>query len=170
MTDGGKAYDPSILPYREIELTEADIESYNRHGWRYFDPEIDLKLPIFPTLGPSQRFHENEPVVELFGKKYKIIWEEDYNYEPFVPDGKSLTFIPTDEPLSVPDSFFKYMRFFGEPRWIQGKHYVLDLLGNPCYHFLTIENDWGDSGNYNIQIGFDENKIPNFAYFEASCC
>lgn len=46
--------------------------------------------------------------------------------------------------------------------------YPLDLEGNVCHHFLTIENGWGDCGNFNILLGFN-GLIPNMAYFEASC-
>lgn len=161
--------DKEKLEKIEHNLTERDIESYNKLGWEYYHPN-DLIEYLLPELGKDSYFKERYPVVEIKGKKYKVQFESDYRREPWDQKGQTLTLIETDEPLSELIKYYSSVKFFGQPRFVQGKHYPLDLMGNPCHHLMTIENGWGDSGNYNILIGFDKNNIPNMAYFEASCC
>lgn len=175
---------PEQLIVVERGMTPADCEYYERIGWDKYRAGdlIETKLPeLGDGLYFSGKFSVHEPrgvVVEIKGKRYKVSFSEDYHYEPWKVQGKFVNFEPTDEPLSVPDRpapdpyhrGWHYLKFFGQPHWIQSAVYPLDLRGNPCYHLMSIENGWGDSGNYNILIGFDENDVPNVAYFEASCC
>lgn len=93
--------------------------------------------------------------------------------------GKVLVFEPTDapptQPLPAPPPVgtrrrVADLKFFGQPCWVQNSWCPQDLRGEPCRHLVTVENEWGDMGNWNILIGFDEAGVPNVAYFEASCC
>jgi hypothetical protein len=171
LTDNGTYYDPSRLEKVEVPFTEQDIEVYDRIGWKHYREEDFFRI-IFPSLGESCGFNSlKNVVIPIKGMNYEVEWQEDYNFKPYDPTGKVLLLTPTEKPASASNGTERsWYRFFGQPRFVQNPMYVLDLLGNPCYHFLTIENGWGDAGNFNIQIGFDEQDIPNFAYFEASCC
>lgn len=161
------------------ELTEKDCEHYEEIGWdNYSDTEVKL-----PELGPPMYFYKGNLtsgiVVEIKGKRYKVFFEESYDEHPWECNHKYINLEPTDELLSLPDRLIEERdqwrggynyKFFGQPNFVQGPVYPADLVGDPCYHLVSIENGWGDSGNYNIFIGFDENNEPNVAYFEASCC
>lgn len=165
--------DKTKLKKVEHELVAEDYEFYDKNGWEYFRPENHIEY-FLPSLGESIWTNESNVVLEIKGKRYKVSFEFDYD-EPWHNRNQKLFLEPTDEPVSQfetkTNSRGKYWyKFFGQPTWVQNEHYPLDLLGNPCYHFVTIENGWGDSGNFNILLGFDENDIPNVAYFEASCC
>ena len=157
----------------EHELTEEDIDFYNQHGWKNFREE-DLIKTYLPEIGPPIYFSTlaKGVVIEIKGKRYRFTFEEDHYFDPYEADGKSITLTPTNDPLTLPDANKEnyYLKFFGQPEWVQTSWYPADLNGNPCYHLVTIESGWGDNGNYNILIGFNENNEPNVAYFEASCC
>jgi hypothetical protein len=171
---------PEQLRIVNIPLTDEDVAEYEAKGWKYFRKEDFIETHL-PELGNplcfSNKFSLHKGIViEIKGKHYHVSFEESDAFEPFEAKGKYITLTPTTEPLSVPDLKFKgdnetghYLKFFGQPAWIQGEYYPTDLNGNPCYHLVTIENMWGDCGNYNILIGFD-GDTPNVAYFEASCC
>lgn len=174
---------PEQLITEVRECDEVDCEYFDRVGWKYCTEDFftDIKLPeLGKALYFSGKFSPYKGVVvDIKGKRYKVSFSEgDYNDEPWDARGKFVTFEPSDEPLSVadrpaPDRFHRgwhNFHVFGQPHWIQNPVYPLDLRGKPCYHLMSIENGWGDSGNYNILIGFDENDVPNVAYFEASCC
>lgn len=164
-----KPVDKSKLLRVDRELTDEDVDFYSSHGWQSFDPEAALTDYFLPDLGTRIESNKDGAVVPIKGRKYKV--EILYRYdcaEVWEADGKLLRLTETDEPLTQHQHGI--YKFFGQPRWIQSRHYPADLLGNPCYHLLTVDNGWGDSGNWNILIGFDENDIPNVAYFEASCC
>ena len=122
-----------------------------------------------------------EPVVEINGKRWKLSFEFNddgfpHNEESLEPTGR-VFFEPTSEPLSQSDCEppkknrhgFHYLQLFGQPRWVQGAHYI-GYKGRPCCHLVTIENCWGDMGNYNILIGLGDDNDPEVAYIEASCC
>lgn len=163
------------------ELTEKDCEYYEEIGWaNYQDTEVKL-----PELGNPMYFYKGSLspgrgiVIEIKGKRYKVTFGEDCDEEPWESNYKYIDLEPTEEPLSVPDRVIDERRewrggydykFFGQPTWVQGPHYPKDKRGNPYYNLVTIENGWGDSGNYNILISLDENGEPDAAYFEASCC
>ena len=127
--------------------------------------------PLLPSLGDRIAFRSLPfYVVEIKGRRYKVEFNEDWQDDPSSIEGKTLDITPTDLPLTETSDKSGDFEFFGQPNWIQGAIYPLDLLGNPCYHLFTVENGWGDSGNYNFLIGFDADDVPNIAYFEASCC
>lgn len=159
------SYDVSLLEIAPI--SDEDLEYYELGNWQYYRPDY-----LLPSLGERLHFsgRQKQIVVEIKGRRYKVEVESDYNEEPYEVDGKSLVLTETDEPLTVEDSCRGWYQFFGQPNWIQNKTYPSDLLGNPCHHFLTVENGWGDCGNWNILLGFDKDGVPNIAYFEASCC
>lgn len=167
------------------EMTQDDNDYWDEVGWDDFREEFQLELP--EVAPPLYFFYEPKDgfVVEMRGKRWKVKFREEFGWnEPWEPGGKSVEFIRTNEPLSVPDrkgptraewlrgyrrgSY--HIKFFGQPTWVQGEHHALDSRGNPFCNLMTIENGWGDSGNYNILIGFDENDDPAELYFEASCC
>jgi hypothetical protein len=164
------------------ELTPEDCAHYDNIGWKYFS-DNDLIDRFLPSLGDPIYFSEKHSlsrgvVVEIKGVRYLVQFEELENRrgEESDPAGKSLILTPTDMALSKSDSTSAqgwrgghYLKFFGQPTWIQSHLYPVDARNNACYHFLTIENGWGDSGNYNILLGLD-GDVPVEAYFEASCC
>lgn len=150
------------------ELTEEDIEYYERVGWRYFSEE-DLDTYLLPSLGEPIGFNV-QPVIEIKGKKYQVVIQDD-GREPWDEEGKTLLLIPTTAPLTKgdPGNRRSFYNFFGQPTWRQNTYYPTHK-GKPCYHLVTVEDGWGDNGNRNILLGFDENDMPEAAYFEASCC
>jgi hypothetical protein len=165
----------------ERELTEEDIDYYNEHGWKSFREE-DLIETYLPELGPARYFgaenliYKEGIVVPIKGKNYRVVFIEDWQTEPWSAEGKFISLTPTDDPETIPDMEYKgengpsyYLKFFGQPDWVQNEVYPNDLNGKPCYHFLTIDVNWGDCGNFNILLGFNGDE-PNIAYFEASCC
>jgi hypothetical protein len=173
----GKSVDPATLEHVERELNNDDFEYYDRVGWKHYRPEYHIDT-LLPTFGEPICFkYRNNIVIKIGQQNYKFdLIERDYD-KPWSPDGKTLVLTPTDDEPTKPDFVGEpdwrasyYYKFFGQPRWIQGPHHVADMDGVPLRHLVTIENGWGDSGNYNILIGLDENGVPNLAYFEASCC
>jgi hypothetical protein len=168
-------HDKTLFERRENELTEEDHEFYNKYGWDNFRPENHIDY-LYPTLGESLYFLKStNPVIEINRVRYKLSFDFNYDYKPYEAEGKAIVLTPTDEPLSKSDNVKVanrhnfYMQIFGQPRWVQGDHYIVHN-GKPCYHLATIETGWGDSGNYNILIGCDDQGVPTVAYFEASCC
>lgn len=161
-------------------LTEKDCEEYERYGWDSFREE-DLIEVFLPELGDPIYFRNNllyttGIVVEIKGLRYNVQFESSDLYQDYEATGKSIVLTLTSEPLTKPNVVGKEswrggydFKFFGQPTWVQNPHYPVDLNGNPCCHLLTIENGWGDSGNFNILLGFD-GDVPNVAFFEASCC
>jgi hypothetical protein len=167
--------DDSKLTVIHREMTEEDCEHYDKIGWKNFNEEslIDRLLPSFgdPIYFSSKHSLYSGVVVEIRGIRYLVQFDEEYSEEPYEPKNKSLTFTVTDKPLTKPDAKERghSFKFFGQPTWIQNEYFPADPRDNACYHFVTIENGWGDSGNYNILLGMD-GDIPSEAYFEASCC
>jgi hypothetical protein len=169
-------YDHTKLEKLEHDLTEEDHEWYNTHGWKHFRPENHIEY-LLPSLGDPVCFHSSpEPVIEIKGRRFRMNVESDYNDEPWEAKGKTLVLTETTEPLSKGKPWKKkdwraghYYKVFGQPTWIQGECYPAHK-GEPCYHLVTVECGWGDSGNWNILVGLDENGVPEAAYFEASCC
>ncbi len=152
------------------ELTVEDCEYYDRIGWKHFRDE-DLIERNLPELGNEIYLNSNNCVIELRGKRYEFEFDDYsnlYGEDLWEAGNKNIVLTPTEKPLSESKNRGWY-RFFGQPHWIQSDYYPLDLNGNLCYHLLTVNNDWGDAGNFNILIGFDSNDVPNVAYFEASC-
>lgn len=159
----------------EHDLTVEDCEHFDEIGWKYYREE-DLTEYLLPSLGERVCFgYRDDLVIDIKGKRYKFQLHDNELGEAYEPDGKSLSLTPTDEPASVgvPDDgnwrAAHYYHFFGQPRWVQGAHYPA-YKGKPCYHLVTVENGWGDCGNWNILISLDENDVPDAAFFEASCC
>ncbi len=168
--------DKEQLQKVEHDLTEEDHEWYNTHGWEWFRPENHTEY-LLPELGKPIFLSRNykDPVVEINGKRWKLLFSFDYNYEPYEAKGKRVIFRETDEPLTKSDRKPSkhrhdfYMKIFGQPVWVQGEHYPA-YKGKPCHHLATIESGWSDCGNWNILIGCNEQGDPEVAYFEASCC
>jgi hypothetical protein len=165
-------FDKERLEKIEHELTQEDHDWYDQNGWKFYSPENHVEYRL-PSLGePVSLHHAKNPVVEIHGRKYKVLLDlGHYDDPPYEAKGKSVTLIPTEEAATKSDtkSDRAYLRFFGQPRWVQNERYP-GYKGKPCYHFCTIESGWGDSGNQNILIGCNEEGIPEVAYFEASCC
>lgn len=160
------------------EMTLEDCELYDRIGWNNYREE-DLTETLLPALGDPIYFSERHSItdgiiVEIKKIRYLVQFQTDYD-RSWDLARQQLTIIPTDLPLTesdcrkTGDRSGYYLQFFGQPVWVQSPVYPLDIRGNPCYHLLTIENKWGDSGNINILVGMD-NDVPAEAYFEASCC
>jgi hypothetical protein len=176
---GGSATDDQLTVVKR-ELTPEDCEHYEKIGWKYFR-ETDLIDRFLPSLGEAIYFSGRHSlsrgiVVEIRGIRYLVQFEDLQLGDVYEARGKSLILTETDAPLSVPDvkaepkwrGAYDY-KFFGQPTWVQNSWYPTDARGNSCYHFLTIENDWGDAGNFNILLGIKDDS-PSEAYFEASCC
>ena len=123
----------------------------------------------FPELAPPLVKHAyNEPVVaEIMGRRWKIAVRTDRS------GGEAgAVFETTDEPVTEPDATGHHgdcSYWFGQPKFIQNT--VLPHLdGKSAYPLQTRETGWGDSGNENVFVTFDEQGIPNGLYVEASCC
>lgn len=166
------------------EMAPQEVEYYEQQGWHHFRNDDLLRLPeISPALyySHSHSVHGDRYVVVQVGQyRYKVRFiDRGGSDEPWDHVGKYLSLEFTEEPATPPDreppdeNKYRggyYLKFFGQPTWVQNEHFPLDGRGNPCYHFLTIENEWGDMGNYNILVGLNEHGIPDCGYFEASCC
>ncbi len=191
---------PDQLVTVEHELTPEEVERITDAGeWKDYRAE-DYRRTLLPVLGDERLYSERVPiytsdsyhwgeaaesrptgvVVPIGGRNYRVslrvlAGDRDEVYEA---RGKTLVLVPTDEPPTPPDvkagkkpsRRSAYLKFFGQPTWIQGEYFPQDLRGEPCHHLVTVENGWGDSGNWNILIGLDADGVPNVAYFEASCC
>jgi hypothetical protein len=172
----GSATDDQLTVVKR-ELTPEDCEHYDKIGWKHFR-ETDLIDKYLPSLGDPLYFssrHSRGIVVEIRGLRYLVQFEDVGHGEAWEVNGKSLILTETVEPLTVPDAKLHDWRggyeykFFGQPTWVQTHWYPVDARGNPCCHLLTIENGWGDAGNFNILLGIKDD-VPSEAYFEASCC
>lgn len=168
------------------EMTPELIEYYDDIGWSNFSQSA-LEQIVLPSLGEplcfSEKFSIQDGLVaEIRGNRFKIIYSEDGIAEAYEVQGKQIQLIPTQEPLSVPDaiSYHRehrlvrkahsfYLQLFGQPNWVQMPMYPADSEGNPCFHLLTIENGWGDCGNFNIVVGMRDD-LPFEAYLIAACC
>ncbi len=168
-------YDHNLLEKVEHDLTEEDIATYDRIGWDNYRPEYHAQY-LLPSLGEPLLLNSYpDPVVEIKGKRYRVVIESHYDDEPYEAKGKALVLTETDEPLTKGNRPKKghwrgssYYKFFGQPTWVQNESFPAHN-GKPCYHLVTVENGWGDCGNWNILIGIEDDK-PVAAYFEASCC
>jgi hypothetical protein len=170
--------DDSQLLIVDKELTLEDIEYFEEVGWKDYSSKTFVDK-LLPELGPVMYFsskHDLETgiVVDIRGTNYLVQFEENYDDEGEINcNKKRLILTPTNKPITLPDiePGYRnyYLKVFGQPTWIQNELYPVDIRGNPCFHFLTIENGWGDSGNYNILLGM-AGDVPSEAYFEASCC
>jgi hypothetical protein len=167
---------PNLLTTIKHELTIEDCEYYDSVGWKNYREDNHIET-LLPTLGQPLYFHGNHDpiVIQIKGINYEFNFKE-YSYEePWKAEGKFITLLETDKPTTSPDSLTShyrrsyYYKFFGQPTWVQGPIYPA-YKGKPCYNLVTIENGWGDCGNYNILVGLDDDNIPAVAYFEASCC
>jgi hypothetical protein len=150
---------------------------YEEYGWDKYHP-INHEVIMLPQFGEARYFYRERPVVAtLFGRNYRIWIESDYHHEQYEADGKFLILEETDEPETVPNrgrpDFCTRggydVQLFGQPKWVQGAHYPKTPDGRWCRHLITVENGWGDSGNWNILVGVKDDHI-DVAYFEASCC
>jgi hypothetical protein len=170
------------------DLTPEEVEQItDSNGWADFR-EADLQEVRLPSLGPERFYtsrHSLDPgrgvVVPVRGRNYRVtlrcpaagvmddLWEAA---------GKVLVLTPTDDPPTPEDAKGGtgsararcYLRFFGQPTWVQNEHHPADRHGRACFHLVTVENHWGDMGNWNVLIGLDATGTPDLAYFEASCC
>ena len=183
---------PDQLGEAVDELTPEEVEQFTDAGlWSQFREE-DWKRTLLPEFGPPRYFargvliYEGDGedsrgvVVPVGGRNYRVTLRvtsagRDEVYEA---RGKTLVLTPTDEPPTPPtakppargERGYHTLQFFGQPVWVQNEHAPQDLRGEPCRHFLTVENRWGDAGNWNVLVGTDADGVPNVAYFEASCC
>ena len=155
----------------EHELSMEELDRMTPARWRHFDP-ADLTEHLLPTLGEELRFGSagNRAVVSIRGRNYRVEIDLQHENERDWDYGRSrVTLTPTDSPATAPDGGGDY-RFFGQPRWVQGRYFPGDARGGACRHLVTVENGWGDSGNVNILVGLDPDGIPEVGYIEASCC
>jgi hypothetical protein len=162
-------YDKEKLEKVEHELNEDDYEFYDKHGWKHYCPENHFEY-LLPSFGEEFTVSETYPIVEVMGRRYKVDVRDDRSSQPWDAAGKTLVLTEVTEPQSqkMKASRFSFYRFFGQPQFVQGEVYPAHD-GKPCYHFLTVENGWGDAGNWNIFLALDDNGLPKAAYFEASC-
>lgn len=167
-------YDYNKLEKLELDLTVEDCERFDEIGWKNYR-EGDYVKYLVPSLGEAICFHWNDKIViEIKGKRYKFELHDNCMHEMWSCEGKSISLTPTEEPISEGVKncgcrAFHLYHFFGQPRWVQSPCYPA-YKGKPCYHLVTVENDWGDSGNWNIFISLDENDVPNAVFFESFCC
>ncbi len=166
--------DKNDLRSVERDMTETDIAHYDHHGWKYYSKEdfVDYFLPV---LGEPVHLRNWSNFVVEFGegphrRRWKINIDSDDNSQPYEANGKRLIFTETTEPLSVSNTTDKSrgLHIFSQPVFIQGKKYPAHN-SKPCYPLVTVENSWGDNGNWNIFIVLDDNWLPVAGYFEASC-
>ena len=157
-----------ILPLNWIGNAKKADKKILPSEW--IEDESYLKFYL-PQLSEPKFFKKNGFIADIKNNRYCIEFDDDSDDDGWDElETKKLIFTPTNEDLTKEnDKKSGYFQLFGQPVWRQGEYYPLDLLGNPCYHLLTINNGWGDLGVYNILIGFDSNHIPNIAYFESSC-
>jgi hypothetical protein len=168
------------------EMTPEVCAEYDRLGWHTFREEDLIEHPL-PEISPPIYFsgrHSLSPgtpgiVVGLGGRRFRVHFrEEEYpGREHWECEGKTLILEETTDPLTKPDGGKTgnrrgghYYKFFGQPMWVQNEYFPLGTRGQLCSHFLTIENEWGDMGNYNILVSLGEDGVPDAALFEASCC
>jgi hypothetical protein len=158
---------------RLVHLDNADIQFFNQAGWDKFDPE-SYAAYLLPELGSPRYFSGAlaSVVIPLAGQHYRMSFEDTKKSAPYSHEGRLLRLQRTNAPESIPDAVKGHAlwRVFGQPRWLQSEHYPADRAGNPCYHLVTLENKWGDSGNWNILVSLGPDGLPNHAYFEASNC
>lgn len=169
--------DRSLL--REIELVdEEEKESFSKEDWcRYARGWYDSWA--LPEIGPARYFYGvDRPVIPLAGKRFRVWVEYDDWDDPGSPDGKRLRLEETLDPETVPNRESPprarrgghSLHVFGQPHWIQGESFPAGPDGRPCYNLITVENGWGDSGNWNVLVDLGDDGLPTVAYFEASCC
>lgn len=167
---GSGRYDRSKLETVDT-WSEEDQEYYDSHSWKSYRPEYHQKT-LLPELGEPRHFDRMPVVVAVKGRRYKVDLSVECWGDVYDAAGKTVTLAGTEDPETEfePGKYRSYYRFFGQPRWVQGEHFPADLHGRPCYHFFTVENSWGDCGNWNILLGLGLDDSPEVAYFEASCC
>lgn len=161
-------------------FTQDDQNRFDKKGWDGYHPD-DFVKTLLPSLGEPRYLSSRRskvPVVSLGGKRFKVEILSDDRHEHWEAKGKVLLLEETDEPESrsdcvAPERNFRgshYWQFFGQPTWVQSEFFPAGSNGKPCSHFVTVENGWGDSGNWNILVSLGDDGLPVEAYFEASCC
>lgn len=144
---------------------------------------------LTPEYAPAAYFDKFPVVVEILGKRWEIDVEP-----PGVPidemtvdeiaaakwsGGKEgngspvreVTFTATKKPLSIPTTENKpyIVKMFGQQESIQRSGEIFPVKnGKLIPHLMTIESDWGDSGNEVYWLELDKNKNPNILYHEDS--
>lgn len=58
---------------------------------------------------------------------------------------------------------------FGQPFFIQNP-VVPSYNGKCAHHLITLDTGWGDSGNENYMVAFDDDGYPVALFHEYSCC
>jgi hypothetical protein len=157
------AYEEEGPPARTLKGLTCTEQKHKSYKWDEYH---------FPEFGPARYYYggARDIVLPLGGRRYKIVIDTDYSSG--IPKGKSITFIPTEEP-ETPYSAEKLRAArviaFGQPRFIQSA--VKPSLNGRCAcHLVTLETGWGDAGNENYLCALDENGVPAKVWMEASCC
>lgn len=164
----------------EETCTEEEKENFSKEDWQDYAKGY-YERRLLPEIATPRYYSERirTPIIPLAGKHYKVsIESQDWQDEQYEADGRFLVLEETEEPITKQDArkpdknsrWGHYWKFFGQPSWIQNEFFPADANGEPCRHFCTVENGWGDCGNWNILVSLDESGLPIAAYFEASCC
>jgi len=62
-----------------------------------------------------------------------------------------------------------YANAFGQPNFMQGESINVHE-GRCAMCLMTLETEWGDSGNVNIMFACDEDGVPCKVWFNSACC
>lgn len=169
--------DPQLLETID-PVTQDEMEAFSAEDWEFYGRGLYNKT-LLPELGAARYFRSrDDPVIPLAGKRWRLRVLADDSHEVYEAAGKYLSLEETDEPETVPDCEVPeknyrgrhYWQVFGQPTWVQTEHFPAATDGSPCRHLVTIENDWGDCGNWNILVSLGPAGLPDVAYFEASGC
>jgi len=142
---------------------------------------------LAPEYAPAVCFETFPVVVEIAGKRWKVdvdphvigpmTSDEEAVYgddvENYGHPLRMVSFTLTNKPLSipVPEKTGKYVvKMFGQENSIQHSRNLFPVKnGKIIPHLMTIESDWGDSGNEVYFLELDRNKNPKKLYIESSC-
>ena len=169
--------DRALLEKTEL-VAEEEKAAFTKEDWGYYAKGW-YDSWLLPEIAPARYFYaEERPVVPLAGSRFRVHVAYDDWDAPYDAEGKRLVLEETADPETAPDREAPprgccgghRVQVFGQPNWIQNPHFPAGPDGAPCRHLITMENGWGDSGNWNVLVHLGEDGLPSVAYFEASCC
>jgi hypothetical protein len=124
----------------------------------------------YPELLPRAVYQESF-VVAIRGRHWAVSIHREYAFG--TPDRVSVQFRETADPITkfvtLGDERSSVSHLFSQPKFIQSPvlpHYE----GKSAVMLARIESRWGDCGNENIFVAFDDAGIPVGIYHEYSCC
>ena len=124
----------------------------------------------YPPRYFYNRLYAEGWVVPILDRNYRIHFDIQYN-DGGTPKAISVSFQETLDTLTPCDTQERNqhapVRFFGLPDFTQN---AVKPTTTDFFHLITIENDWGDSGNVNVMVSLNENHEPNQIFMEANCC